>query len=73
MARFRVYGYTTLSCFAEVEADNETEAREKFECLATPPFCWQCSSAGEGTEESGEVKLDGYDGECTATSAEKVK
>ena len=59
--KYRVSGYVTFSATAEIEAENEQQAKDKFEGLGTPSLCHQCSDAGEGTEESGEVQLNGAD------------
>lgn len=68
-ARWIVEGYVTASAFAYVEAENEAEAKEKFEGLSAPSLCHHCSGAGEGTEESGEVTLNGWDGCANANEA----
>lgn len=69
VARWLVEGYVTVSAYATVEASSAKEAKEKFEDLAAPSLCNSCSDAGEGTEESGEVKLNGCDDEAHAVDA----
>ena len=68
--RWSVDGYVTFSAHAMVKAKTEQEAKEKFEELSAPSLCHQCSSAGVGTEESGEVTLNGSDDVTVATDAE---
>ena len=46
MAKYRVWGYLTMSAYAEVEAGSEREAREKADQLGCPSLCHQCASAG---------------------------
>jgi hypothetical protein len=48
VAKYRVWGYLTMGAYAEVEAENETEAREKAGQLGTPSLCHQCADAGGG-------------------------
>ncbi len=58
MSKYVVYGYLTISAFAEVEAENEEDAREKAQGLDAPGLCHHCSDAGAG--ESGTWTLNGF-------------
>lgn len=58
LKRYRVEGYLTISATAEVEAENEAEAREKAQSLSTPSLCHQCSGAGGGHDT---WQLNGFD------------
>ena len=69
MAKWIVEGYVTMSAHATVEAKSAKEAKKKFGALGPPSLCHHCSDAGEGTEESGEVKLNGFDDEAHAIDA----
>jgi|1185.fasta_scaffold291798_2 hypothetical protein len=56
--RFRVSGYLTLTCVAEVEADSKEEAAEKARELPPPGLCHQCEGAGDGASE---WQIGGFD------------
>ena len=56
---YRVSGYLTISVVKDVTARSEAEARRKAEDLQAPSLCWQCSSAGEGSDDVWE--LNGFD------------
>lgn len=55
---YRVNGYLTMSCTADIEASSEEEARAKAAELQCPSICNQCSDAGGDGET---WQLNGFD------------
>ena len=55
---YRVSGYLTMSCIADIEANSEEEARAKALGLSCPSLCHQCDDAGGDGET---WQLNGFD------------
>jgi hypothetical protein len=55
--KYYVYGYLTMSVFAEVEATDEADAAEKAMALDPPSLCHQCA----GEQEPGCWGGNGFD------------
>lgn len=55
---YRLSGYLTVSCVADIEANSEEEAREKAAQLSCPSLCHQCEDAGGDPDT---WQLNGFD------------
>ena len=59
MPTYIVDGYLTISVTAEINAENNKEARKKAKNLTPPNLCHQCD--GGGDNNAGEWTLNGWD------------
>lgn len=64
MAKYQVAGWASISVWAEVEADSEQEAANKFMELQAPSLCHQCSDAGGDGDT---FQLNGFDDNSNIT------
>lgn len=68
MKKYLVSSHVTISCYVEVEADNEAEAKKIAQDLPMAGLCYQCS---KGEDDAWNV--DSLDGEPSTKDMEATE